>query len=289
MLEDEAGDIVRKARFGQGLSRAEVARLAACPQARLEALETLASPMTEAEATELARVLALEPRALVAIASGQYRPAPVAECTGGIVVHTLVVSQPDGWTSNCHLVAHTTGQEALIVDPGGEPDRILDALDARGWRPRHVLVTHGHRDHVGALAAIHAEWAVSVLAGEGDAPSIPVPHASVHWLRHGETIPLGSGMLEALQTPGHTPGGYSFRLDGHVFVGDALFAGSIGNPNVPHVGYGQIIESLSLHVLSLPVDTVIHPGHGPSTTVGEERRSNPFFAARSCANAAIRP
>lgn len=288
MLEDEAGDIVRKARSGQGLTRAEVASRSDLSPSRLEALETLTSPVTAAEAVELARILELDPEALVAIAAGRYRPAPVAERTGGIEVHTLVVAQPDGWTSNCHLVAHTDGQEALVVDPGGEPDRILDALDARGWRPRHVLVTHGHRDHVGALAAIHAEWAVSVLAGEGDAASIPVPHSQVHWLRHGETIPLGRGLLEALHTPGHTPGGYSFRLDGHVFVGDALFAGSIGNPNVPRIGYGQLIESLARHVLALPGSTVLHPGHGPATTVGEERLHNPFFAARFRAMTEIR-
>ena len=281
MLEDDAGDIVRKARLGSGRSRDEVAISAGLSPATLASLETLERAMTPAEARDLARALSLDPPALEAIALGLYRPAHVPEHVGGVEIVTLLLRQTDGWTSNCYLVAQEGAQEALIVDPGGEPDRILDALDARGWRPRHVLVTHGHRDHVGALAAIHAEWAVSVLAGVGDADCIPLPRDSVHWLRDGETLPIGSGELQALQTPGHTPGGFSFRLDGHIFVGDALFAGSIGNPNVPRVGYGQLLSSLSRHVLSLSEPTVVHPGHGPATTVGEERRHNPFFAGRA--------
>lgn len=278
MLEDEAGDIIRKARRGQGMSRASVARAAGIGESELERYEKLGRPLPPALAVTLAGILGLDPEKLARIAAGAYHPLLREEATKDSVVRRLVVTQPDGWTANCYLFGFRDTEEAVIVDPGAEPARILAELEALQWRPRYVALTHGHRDHVGALEAIMDEWAVCVLAGEGDRELIGLEPDRLHFVRDGERLPLGRHSLQALWTPGHTAGGVSYLADHACFVGDALFAGSLGNANVPEVGYHLLRTSVATKVLAMPPETRLYPGHGPVTTVGEEREANPFFS-----------
>lgn len=276
-LEDEAGDILRKARRGQHMAVPDVARRAGLAVERLEALERLASPPSEAESLSLASVLGLDRAKLARIAAGGYHPRSVGDRIGSMHVRRLVVRQPDGWTSNCYLVGFHGGEEAIVVDPGAEPERILAELDRLRWRPRYIALTHGHYDHVGGLGPIHDEWAVSVLMGRGDLDMLsPLPER-LHVVTDGEQLSINGVKLEARLTPGHTAGGVSFRLDSCCFVGDALFAGSLGNANVPVDGYRQLRSSVWRQVLQLDPGDVLFPGHGPATTVGEERAANPFF------------
>lgn len=278
MLEDEAGDIVRKARRGQGMDRGTLARAVGLSEAEIEAYELLIEPLDPERAATLAAALGLDPSKLARIAAGGYVPLPREEATAEVRVRRLVVAQEDGWTANCYLFGFHDTEEAVIVDPGAEPARILAELEALQWRPRYVALTHGHRDHVGALEAIMDEWAVCVLAGEGDSDLIGLEPERLHFVRDGERLPLGRHSLQALWTPGHTAGGVSYLADHACFVGDALFAGSLGNANVPEVGYGLLRTSIATKVLALPPETRLYPGHGPVTSVAEEREANPFFS-----------
>ncbi|HEY9856437.1 MAG TPA: MBL fold metallo-hydrolase [Stenomitos sp.] len=278
MLEDEAGDILRKARLGQSMDRATVARQAGLSGEDLEAYELLVRPVPPETARVLAGVLGLDPDRLARIAAGAYAPKPQDETTPDAIVRCLVVSQENGWTSNCYLFGFKDTEEAVIVDPGAEPERILAELEAMKWRPRYAAITHGHRDHVGALETLLDEWALSVLASPADLELIGLEPERIHFVFDGERFPLGRHCLQALTTPGHTLGGVSYLADHGCFVGDALFAGSIGYPNVQDGGYRMLRESLAAKILTLPPETRLYPGHGPSTTVAEEREANPFFS-----------
>lgn len=277
MLEDEAGDIIRKARRGQHLALETVAEAAGMAPGTLRALERLDRTIAPEQAHALAAVLGLAGPKLALIAERAYQPRPQPQDHGVVQVRSLLVSQPDGFTANCYLFGFQDTEEAIIVDPGAEPERILGALEDLGWKPRYVALTHGHADHVNGLAGILDEWAASVLAAPGDLEMIGLSASRVHVVADGEVLPLGRHWIRAVHTPGHTLGGVSYLMDGCCFVGDALFAGSIGNANVPQNGYRMLRESVWTKLLSLAPETVIYPGHGPASTVAEERAANPFF------------
>lgn len=275
-LEDEAGDILAKARSGRGLSVMQAAGAAGLAPGALRALEGLEREASDAELAALAPVLGLEPERLGAIARHRYHPVlPPAPHTR-VQVRRLELAQPDGWRSYCYLVGWHGAEEALVIDPGAEGERVLAELDALGWRPRYVALTHTHRDHVGGLPALMQEWAVSVLVSELEVAALGLRPDQVHAVHHGERLPLARGSFEVIATPGHTPGSVCFRLDDCVFVGDTLFAGSMGRTNVPGAFEGQR-AAVRERLLTLPDEFVLYPGHGPATTVGQERRHNPFF------------
>lgn len=278
MLEDQAGDIVRKARLGQGMDRSAVAGAAGLSEVELEAYERRVEPLSPEAAVALAEVLGLDARKLARIAAGAYVPRLQPETTPDALVRRLVVAQEDGRTANCYLFGFQDTEEAVVVDPGAEPKRILAELDALKWRPRYVALTNGHPEHAGAIEAIMDEWAVCVLAGAQDVPLIGLEPERVHMVREAELLPLGRHAFRAIFTPGHTLGGVSYLADHACFVGDALVAGSLGNPDVPEVGYRLLRDSVGSKLLALPPETRLYPGHGPSTTVAEERAANPFFS-----------
>lgn len=277
MLADGFGEIIGKARKGHGWAIADLAHAANLSPARLEALEAGAERPTEAEARLLAQRLTLAFGPLWRIAQGTWRPGAVPQDKRGLRVHTMQMLQPNGRVSNCHLAGHEGDEEAIVVDPGGEPSCILAELDRRGWRPRYVAITHGHPDHVAGLRPIFEEWGVSVLVSAADIPLIGWEDGRFHLVKPGETLTLGRYWVRVLATPGHTPGSTSFLLDHACFVGDALLAGSVGSVPDPDA-YQRQLASLKREVLALPPETRLFPGHGPNTTVGEERENNPFFA-----------
>jgi len=193
---------------------------------------------------------------------------------------------------NCYLVSADGGREAVVVDPGDEADRIAAALDELRLAPVLILNTHGHLDHVGAVQelrerfripfAIHPldrfllhdldeQAALFGLSGYRD-PEVD------RELRPGETVEAAGVSFEVLFTPGHTPGHVSFRTGGAVFSGDCLFQGSIGRTDLPGGDAPTLKRTLREALLALPDDTKVFPGHGPATTIGEERRTNPFLA-----------
>ncbi len=193
--------------------------------------------------------------------------------------------------ANAYLVEDGARGTAVVVDPGDEADAILSALRSEGLRVEKILLTHGHFDHVGAVADIRRETGAPVHVHAADAerlesagrqgalfglrvPDQPPPDVLV---ADGDRIPFGDAEFVVLHTPGHTPGCVTYLLGGLAFVGDLVFSGSIGRTDLPGGSYEALIEAVRTKIFTLPDDTVLLPGHGPATTVGTEKRTNPFF------------
>ncbi len=193
--------------------------------------------------------------------------------------------QMNGW-----LILDRDAGEAALIDPGDEPARLLQRIDASGCRLRWLLATHGHFDHVGAAAEIQAAvdlplrlHAKDVFLVEGmpqhqamyDLPASAVPRLAPD-LTDGTTLPLGSGELLVTTVPGHTPGHVMFSWPGHAVVGDCVFHGSIGRTDLPGGSFDDLAASIRNRIYELPPETELHPGHGPDTTVAHEMATNPF-------------
>ncbi|MEB3197316.1 MAG: MBL fold metallo-hydrolase [Candidatus Sericytochromatia bacterium] len=190
---------------------------------------------------------------------------------------------------NCYLIRR--GDDLAVVDPGEEADRLIAAIEAEGAKPRYILLTHAHLDHVGAAAELQARFGIPLYVPRDEVrlleqlplqcslfgmPPMVAPRID-HLLDGGQALPLGDTVIEAVLTPGHSPGGVSYRIDDEMFVGDTIFAGSVGRTDLWGGSWETLKASIETHIFSLPDHTVLYPGHGPSTTVGQERSHNPFF------------
>jgi glyoxylase-like metal-dependent hydrolase (beta-lactamase superfamily II) len=192
---------------------------------------------------------------------------------------------------NCFLLEHTQSRKAVVIDPGDDGPSILARIGDLGLSVDKILLTHGHFDHVGAVAILREKTGAKVHIHEADAERMKTARRQglIFGLRvadppppdvivgDGDIVPFGEGELRVEHTPGHTPGCVSYIIGKMAFVGDLIFAGSIGRTDLPGGDYDQLIAAVKEKIFVLPDDTVLFPGHGPATTVGEERRSNPFF------------
>ena len=193
--------------------------------------------------------------------------------------------------ANCIIVGCKETKKAVVIDPGDEVDRILVALSEDQLTVTHILNTHGHFDHVGGNQRLKEITGAPICIHEDDAPMLSHVAASAasfgmnvknspdadQTFKDGDTISCGNIDLKVLHTPGHSPGGASFYAPGVVFVGDTLFAGSIGRTDFPGGSYDQLIASVKNKLFTLDDVTRVYTGHGPETTIGEEKRTNPFF------------
>lgn len=192
---------------------------------------------------------------------------------------------------NCYLAACPETRDAVVIDPGDESPMILDALEKEDLNLKEILLTHCHADHVGGVKGITESLCVPVRIHEADRPmlnsavehgrmfglEIEAPPPPDGYLAEGDVVDFGGESLKVLHTPGHSPGGICLLGPEEIFVGDTLFAGSIGRFDFPGGSYETLIESISRKILTLNEKTVVYPGHGPATTVGQEKRSNPFL------------
>jgi glyoxylase-like metal-dependent hydrolase (beta-lactamase superfamily II) len=193
---------------------------------------------------------------------------------------------------NVFLLADPETRRAAIIDPGIESEGLLETIQREHWRLDYIINTHGHFDHVFANAFFKGRTGAELLIHEADLPLLErlVEHSMVfgfrpapsprpdRFLKEGDVLKLGGLEVGVLHTPGHSPGGVTLRVADRLFVGDALFAGSIGRTDLPGGSHETLIASVRAKILSFPDETVVYPGHGPETTVGRERRTNPFFA-----------
>jgi glyoxylase-like metal-dependent hydrolase (beta-lactamase superfamily II) len=196
--------------------------------------------------------------------------------------------------ANCFIVGCDQTREAVVIDPGADSDKILMALADLKLKVKYILNTHGHFDHVSANKKMKEVTGADIMIHTLDAPMLSRLSASAAaWgmsaedspapdrtLAEGDTVSFGNITLNVIHTPGHTPGGISFSTDGHVFVGDTLFAGSIGRTDFPGGDYDTLISSIRNKLFLLDDDIQVLTGHGPETSIGQEKRFNPFAGLR---------
>jgi hydroxyacylglutathione hydrolase len=194
---------------------------------------------------------------------------------------------------NCSVVADETTREAMVIDPGDEIERVLQIVKQHNLSVKQIVVTHAHIDHVGGATKLKRATGAPILINQNDSALLKMLDIQAAWvgmaspekvkidhdLADGDVIKTGSLISTVLHTPGHTEGSVClyFAPEKKLIAGDTLFAGSIGRTDLPGGSFEKIMNSLHHRVLALPDDTIVVPGHGPLTTIAEERATNPFL------------
>jgi glyoxylase-like metal-dependent hydrolase (beta-lactamase superfamily II) len=195
----------------------------------------------------------------------------------------------------CYIVSCPVKKEALVIDPGGNEEDIVERIDKNGLVLKYIVNTHGHADHTcgnakmkdltGAQIIMHEEDDKVFNSPEGQVMARQMgfalsPHADI-FVKDGDEISIGDVTLNVIHTPGHSPGGICLLGDGNLFTGDTLFVGGIGRTDLPGSSAAQFMNSINKRLLTLPVDTIVWPGHDygdrPSSTIGREKITNPFL------------
>ena len=266
-LEDNFADVLGKALRGQKLSADAAARQSGLPEKEIAGL--LAGRFEEKPARALATALHLSPDALVRLARGEHVPA--VDCPASVVVATTPFG---GMTVNAYILWDRENRAAAIFDTGADAAPLLEAVERLELDVAAIFLTHSHADHVGALSELQRRLDVDAWSSESE------PVRGTKTFRPGDLFSAGRHFIRTRLTPGHSPGGTTFLIEGPVLtaaiVGDALFAGSVGGV---HDDYDGTLATIRREILSLPDNTILCPGHGPLTTVGLEKAGNPFFAA----------
>jgi len=193
--------------------------------------------------------------------------------------------------ANCYILGCENTKEAVVIDPGDDGDQILIALAKSALKVKYLINTHGHFDHVGANKAMKEATHASIGIHPDDAPMLnelsrsaamfgmsaensPAPDIL---LNQGDRLSFGDITLEVIHTPGHSKGGICLYTKGYLFAGDTLFKRSIGRTDLPGGDYDTLIASIRTKLFTLPDDTIVYTGHGPETSIGDEKRMNPFL------------
>jgi len=208
-----------------------------------------------------------------------------------VILKKLVVGP---FAANCYIIGSELTKEGVIIDPGDEARQTLKKVKDLQLDIKVIVLTHGHIDHIGGVkevkeatgaeVAIHTDDAKSISGQEGrlismlvSGLSYPAPPSPDRLLNGGDSIDIGDLNFLVLHTPGHTPGGICLLGNGVVFTGDTLFKYGVGRTDLPGGSYSQLMNSLHTKLMVLPDETIVYPGHGPETTIGVERRGNPYL------------
>jgi hydroxyacylglutathione hydrolase len=268
-LEDNAGDIVGKAQRGLGISDSALSEKAKVSAETIRKLRD--GDFEESALLSIAPVLGLDGRALGTIAKGEWHPKKI-EALDGLAQFTTDYS---GMAVNAYLVWDPEKRVAAAFDTGADSREMVRFAKHHKLDVQLILLTHAHPDHVADLPGLREETAADVFTPARE----PVPGAEP--IDEGKTFRLGNLKIDTRLTWGHSPGGVTYVVTGLArpiaIVGDSLFAGSMGGGNV---SYRDALENNIRKILTLPDETIICPGHGPMTTVGEEKQHNPFFVGK---------
>jgi len=205
-----------------------------------------------------------------------------------MILKTLMVGELG---ANCYILGCEETKLGAVIDPGGDGDRILRTIEEMGLKIQYIIDTHGHIDHIAANSKVKEGTGAELLIHSQDAPMLADPTLNLssflgmsipvlkpdQTLKEDDIITIGKIELKVIHTPGHTLGGICLKTEEEIFTGDTLFAGSVGRTDFPG-GNGQtLINSIREKILCYPNHLVVYPGHGPSSSIGEERSSNPFL------------
>jgi len=271
-LEDHPGDIIRKARKMSNISTAAAANAAGISESELSTLEESGKFSKKTNFVALGNLVGLNPQKLEAIANG-WLPSPKDLSVWHEV--RVFITAGDGLAVNCYLVWDEVTRDAALFDTGLDAKPILDCIVAEQLQLKHVFITHSHWDHVEALPKIREAWPKVRL--HSGSKSAPVDQRN----KTAEIVHLGGLRVTHRETPGHAEDGVTYMVGNWqedapliALVGDTIFAGSMGNGNG---AWDLAKQKVREQILSLPPETLLCPGHGPLTTVAEEKEHNPFF------------
>ncbi|WP_019880070.1 MBL fold metallo-hydrolase [Succinispira mobilis] len=203
-------------------------------------------------------------------------------------IHTIPVGDLQ---ANCYIIENLQDKQAILIDPGAEANKIINFIKKNELKVVAILLTHGHADHISALDKVREACLAKVYIHADDAPMLTNAKQNLSSfigadrifkeaeenLADGQLLNIAGLEIQVLTIPGHTKGGCSFKIGEHVFVGDSIFLESIGRTDLPGGSYKSLISNLKTKILTLPENTKLYPGHGPSTDVAWEKRMNPFL------------